>query len=384
MNCLLLQVLEKPELAVQLSLKEWDMLIRQARSIDMLARLYVKLRVIDIGLKGLPEKPVRHLAWAYKVTCRHNHAIRNEVNGLVDSLASLGVPVVLLKGAAYVYGNLPPAEGRLFTDIDILLPEKVLPEVEQLLERHGWLSTHLDDYDQQYYRRWMHELPPLRHGQRGTELDVHHAILPKTAKVHPSSDLLLKDVVSVAPGNRLYRLSDNDIILHSATHLFFDGEMQHGLRDLEDIASLLDSFCVSQSDWQELLQRAQVLELSYPLFYALHYCHKWFNTDIPVSVLKQSEAVMGASRLRKSLMLWMFNRGLLPDHSSCYDRWTALARWVLYIRSHYLKMPAHLLIPHLLYKSFLAPFKKRLEERKRTKPATLDKLLEQGAEAKYR
>ncbi|WP_439136399.1 nucleotidyltransferase domain-containing protein, partial [Pseudomaricurvus sp.] len=270
MRCLLLSVLARPESAAQLSLEDWDLLIRQARSIDMLARLYVRLKAA-VELQVLPEKPLRHLLWAYKVTRRHRQAIRREVEGLAESLEFLGVRIVLLKGAAYSYGNLSPAEGRLFSDIDILLPESFLPAAETLLENEGWLSTHLDDYDQKYYRRWMHELPPLKHGQRETELDVHHAILPMTAKAHPSSELLLADSVRINTDWNLYRLSDFDLILHSATHLFFDGEMQHGLRDLEDIASLFRSFCDHSFDWQALLSRAQDLGLIYPLFYALHY-----------------------------------------------------------------------------------------------------------------
>lgn len=384
MNCLLLRVLTRPASATQLTFDEWDLLVRQARSIDMLARLYVKLREV-LELEILPEKPLKHLVWAYKVTQRHQNAIRREVEGLAEALEPLGEPIVLLKGAAYCYSSLPPSEGRLFSDIDILLPEAVLPAAESLLEGQGWLSTHLEEYDQKYYRRWMHELPPLKHGQRQTELDVHHAILPKTAKVRPSSPLLLSRVLVLEPDMNLFRLSNEDIILHSATHLFFDGEMQHGLRDLEDIACLCKSFCKQSADWEALLYRAQALELTFPLFYAMHYCNKWFEIDIPTEVLQQSKSMLGASCVRRAFMLWLFDRGLLPDHSSCYDRWTGFARWVLYIRSHYLKMPAHLLVPHLLYKSFWVPFKKRLDERKKTEPATLDKLLEKGAaEAKSR
>ncbi|WP_439136270.1 hypothetical protein, partial [Pseudomaricurvus sp.] len=111
----------------------------------------------------------------------------------------------------------------------------------------------------------------------------------------------------------------------------------------------------------------------------LYYCNKWFDVEIPDDILKQSGAIIKASRTRRSIMLWMFDRGLLPDHPSCYDRWTGFARWILYLRSHYLKMPAHLLVPHLLYKSFWGPFKKRLQERKKSEPATLDKLLEEAA-----
>ena len=54
----------------------------------------------------------------------------------------------------------------------------------------GWATTHHDPYDQRYYRRWMHELPPMLHIRRMTLLDVHHAIVPATADLKPSSEAL--------------------------------------------------------------------------------------------------------------------------------------------------------------------------------------------------
>lgn len=379
-NPLLLQILIRPEQAVDLTLADWDLLVRQGRSIDMLARLYVKLRDADLSDK-LPVQPFRHLRWAYQVTQSHRLAIRRELEGLEHALASLDTPVVVLKGAAYSYGDMAPADGRLFSDIDILLPEHLLPKAENLLQKQGWLSTHLDEYDQKYYRRWMHELPPMMHGQRQTELDVHHAILPKTATVRPCSELLLADIVRFNPQHNLYRLGDIDLILHSACHLFFDGEMQHGLRDLEDIDGLLRCCCQSEADWLMLLDRGRQLELTQPLYYALHYCSRWFGTPVPDGVLQAADRLTGASRVRRLFIIGLFDRGLLPDHVSCRSRWTGLARWLLYVRSHYLKMPLHLLLPHLLHKAFWGPLQQRWRERTKPAPSTLDKLLEAGREA---
>ncbi len=50
-------------------------------------------------------------------------------------------------------------------------------------------------------------------------------------------------------------------------------------------------------------------------------------------------------------MDFLFLRALMPDHESCNDRWTGFARWLLFIRSHWLKMSWYQLIPHLLRKS---------------------------------
>ena len=50
---------------------------------------------------------------------------------------------------------------------------------------HGWLRMKIDPYDDRYYRVWMHEIPPLRHRERKTEIDLHHTILPRTSRLKP-------------------------------------------------------------------------------------------------------------------------------------------------------------------------------------------------------
>ncbi len=89
----------------------------------------------------------------------------------------------MLKGAAYLVADLPSSAGRLFSDVDILVPKPRLPEVESHLTMHGWMTTHHSGYDQRYYRERMHELPPMEHVHRGTTIDVHHTILPETRGV---------------------------------------------------------------------------------------------------------------------------------------------------------------------------------------------------------
>jgi hypothetical protein len=46
---------------------------------------------------------------------------------------------------------------------------------------------------------------------------------------------------------------------------------------------------------------------------------------------------------------------LLPPHPDYPPRARALACWLLYVRSHWLRMPPWLLIRHLLHKAFLSP-----------------------------
>ena len=105
--------------------------------------------------------------------------------------------VVLLKGAAYIALGLPLAEGRRIADIDILTEKQNLRAAERELIFYGWAKTKTDDYDQRYYREWMHEIPPLQHRQRGTVVDVHHNILPPILKRAPA--LLRRQSLRTSP-----------------------------------------------------------------------------------------------------------------------------------------------------------------------------------------
>jgi hypothetical protein len=139
--------------------------------------------------------------------------------------------------------------------------------------------------------------------------------------------------------------------LHSATHLFHDGELEHGLRDLVDLDSLMREFEKNQNFWSDLTERAKELELVRPLYYALRYTARMLATPVPGEAL-QAANIGKPVLLVRSLMDALFSRALTPDHPSCDSRFTGLARWLLYVRSHYLRMPLHLLIPHLIRKAF--------------------------------
>ena len=73
--------------------------------------------------------------------------------------------------------------------------------VEAALIDAGWERVkEADGYDDVYYRRWMHELPPLIHRTRDRMIDVHHTILPLTARPTPDAAALIAD--SVDAGER--------------------------------------------------------------------------------------------------------------------------------------------------------------------------------------
>jgi hypothetical protein len=218
-----------------------------------------------------------------------------------------------------------------------------LDRVETGLEDAGWRRIKLDSYDQRYYRTWMHELPPLCHGERGTIVDVHHTILPLTARLKPDPAKLWAEAKRLN-GSRLLVLAPSDMVLHSAAHLFHDGDLYRSLRDLVDINGLLGGFGRQPGFWSDLVARARALDLGRPLFYALRYARCLLATAVPDEVMTAAVA-HAPPRPVLSLMDRLAPRALIPRPSEKIE--DALGSWLLYMRSHWLRMPAWLLLPHL-------------------------------------
>ena len=349
---LIVQALRQPDKSVYLDLTDWDLLIRQARQANLLARLHALLDERGL-LDRVPQQPLAHLRWSYIVAERRTQAIRQEVILISRALTRTG-PFVLMKGTAYLMAGLPPARGRLFSDIDLMVAKENLNQVEADLMLHGWATTHHDAYDQRYYRTWMHELPPMMHTKRLSVIDVHHAILPETAFLHPDSQKLLQAALFIDGYPGLKILAPVDMVLHSATHLFHEAEFDKGLRDLADIDSLLRHFSTLPAFWETLVRRAGELDLIRPLFYALRYTALLLHTPIPDKAI-QTVRAGSPNRILLAVMDALFTRGILPDHPSCSDWLTGTARFLLFLRGTWLRMPPFLLMRHLFHKAFLSP-----------------------------
>ena len=339
------------ERPVALSQRQWEVLLSQSRRSRLLARLAWRYR--ERGwLEQVPPGPRQHLLGALRVVGRQRDEVLWEIDRLRAALQHLRVPVVLLKGAAYIAADLPPWRGRLFADVDIMVPRSSLAVVESSLMAAGWIAEKLDPYDERYYRDWMHELPPLQHVQRHTQLDVHHTITPPTSRFPIDGAALIARAVPLAPGSPLHVLAPEDLVLHSAVHLMQEGEFSGGLRDLLDIHDLLAHFGQEPAFWPALVDRASSLGVGVPLSHVLHHVERLFGTRPPAELGPALKALRPAA-LPRAAMNVLLGRALQPDHPAC-DSWlTRRARFALYVRSHHLRMPWYQIGPHLVRKVWM-------------------------------
>lgn len=315
---LLVDVLRDPAMAGRIDADQWTMLICAARAERLIGTLAHRLE-----RQAVPDAVAVQLADARAEAAREKAQALWEADRMAHALRDVDVPVVLLKGTAYVAGELKAGEGRFIGDLDILVPRDALPVVEAALLSAGWEWVKSDPYDDAYYRQWMHELPPMIHRMRDRMIDVHHNILPLTARPRPDAGAMIAARVAVAGGYHV--LCPADRICHAAAHMLADGDLSGGLRNLWDIHCLLGEV----DDRATVMARAKLHQLD----------------GAVARAMRLADALYGAGG-RLTVTDRLFVRRLLSRDGWGRDA-RKLAGWAFYVRSHWLRMPPLMLARHL-------------------------------------
>jgi len=346
-----LAALRSPHSVLDWSLEQWDHRVRLARRMRLLGRLAES--VLGAGLaERLPEPAANALLGAARLARARSQMLlwcRDEV---AHALEGLDAPIVLLKGAAYMAQALPNASGRLPSDLDILVPARALSQARERLLEAGWTEVELDEHDQQYYREWSHELPPMRHSMHAIELDVHHNILPPVARDHVDAGVLLEAAVplQMASGAPWWVLSKEDQVLHCAAHLFHDSEHRDRLRDLIDLEVLLSAHAQGEVGFgARLVARARHLELEDALMLGATLLRDGLCVVLDPAL--DEAARQALSRRRLAFLANRFAVVLAPRGPDDDPAWPArLAESLLLVRYHWRRMPLPVLVKHAWHK----------------------------------
>lgn len=339
---LLIQLYQQPELALQYSDLQWQSIILVLRHQQLLPR-YAK-RIQNAGLfSQIPTYARHHFTNALILAERQRQQIVFEAMKLSPDIRKRSNYAVYLKGAAYVLADHPVGDGRICSDIDILVNKSALQSIEQDLCFEGWFSEEINDYDDKYYREWAHEIPPLQHHVRGTVIDVHHNIVPLVSGKAPDVDILIAQISETQAGHQV--LSPEAMTLHSAVHLFFNEDFKNGFRDLLDLHILMGNG--SEQYWKALLSLASDSGFELELFLACRYTQHFWDTPIPCDVDKKLSLKFPNDC---KLSDFIFERVLLPRHPLCSPDYPDLAEFLAWCRGHHKKMPMRVLMYHFSVK----------------------------------
>lgn len=345
---LILMALKAPAALRDLPEADWGPLLFEARATGLLGRLACDVRAAGVW-DGLSPGVQDHLVSGMRGAELSATQLSWELDRLRRVFWQTDQKLMLLKGAAYLAAGLPWAEGRLSSDIDVLVARGDLEKVEATLIAAGWQPAKTDDYDQHYYRQWMHELPPLRHPDRQTVIDVHHTILPPTGRVKLEGATLLEKAQAL--DDRFLLPAEVDMVLHSAVHLFQDGEIRGGVRDLVDQTDMIRHWGGKPAFWDVLIDRAEELGLPRALYYSLRYASRLLDAPVPDKVRARMAPFAPAAPVR-ALMDTLVRRAIAPAYMFAPRPGEGLAGSLLYLRSHWLKMPPLMLARHLATKAW--------------------------------
>jgi hypothetical protein len=346
---LLIQAVLDPRVMLKLDLRSWERLLSCARRNAVLAYLAQRSEAAGV-LEEFPPAPRDALRAARAAAARLAQLAIWEVDRVARVLFRTGIPLIALKGAAYLLRGMPHAATRLLTDVDIMVPRERIDQAESELLAAGWQNTKLDAYDQRYYRRWSHELPPLHYPGRVLGIDVHHTICPPVSRIRPDPAALWASA-ETSHYRDVKLLSPSDSVLHAAVHLFFDSDLDGRFRDLIDLHELLSALGSRPGFWTGLLARAREQGLGRPLYYAVATLQSVLGTPIPPEPRGEVERFRPAAAV-DGWMKQTLATLLTPVDPEPWPPAHRLSLWLMFVRSHWLRMPPHLLLPHLLRKSW--------------------------------
>lgn len=312
----------------------------EARRTGLLGRLSSSLEPIETTV---PVRLRSHVSSSIVEVAAFQRDVLKELDHIERALAGLGTPVLLLKGACYVRLGLKAAKGRVFSDVDILVSKNMVGHAEAALMLGGWQTGDIDQYDQRYYREWSHEVPPMTNRRRGTTIDLHHALAMPTCRIPIDSNKMVKDAVPIDPSGFWWRLSDEDMLLHAASHLMLNSEFDRGLRDLWDIDLLFREFVGnSESFTSGLIERATDVGLEKIVKQALFLSWSFFGTPVPNWVIHEQDG----------MFLRLVGSAASTRHLDTKPSWQRVADVLLSYREMYMRLPNRLLVIHVAHKIF--------------------------------
>lgn len=339
----LIRYLHAPAAADAFSAEEWSLMLSEARQLGLLAR--IAHGADGCSLAGnFPPRQQEHLRAAMIHSAAFRRDVLRELQFIRNALVRVKSPILLLKGASYVALGLPVANGRIFSDIDLLVAIEQIRFVESELMLGGWITGELDSYDDRYYRQWSHEIPPMTHTHRGTTIDLHHSLVMPTCRVAVDSMRMINEAVPIGGSDLFWRLRDEDMLLHAAAHLLLNGEFDRGLRDLWDIDLLFRHFSATSPEFpKKLMVRSTEVGLETILRQALFLSRRFFATPV-------DERWVGEE---STLFVRLVEKAVSSRHPETRSSGQAMADWLLMIRELSLRFPPKLLLIHLLHKMWV-------------------------------
>jgi hypothetical protein len=263
----------------------WRQVFQLAQSNAVAPLVYAAVEELDLAL---PQRSRETLEQAYYTSAAMNARLLSELECVLKHLATLNVPLIVLKGGVLsetVYGNLAL---RPMGDLDILVPQDRVIETADLVAPLGYqATTSPPGHSFSYQARFNGEISLLRGSEAsGLMLDVHWHLLAHQWLHHATKvdvDALWQDARQLKLGSLCLRqLGPEDNLVHVCLHAAF-GNTYAYLLNLVDLDRLVRT--QTSLDWDRFLERVQGFQVRVPVYFGLRFSAELLDTPIPQLVL---------------------------------------------------------------------------------------------------
>lgn len=233
--------------------------------------VYYHLKKLSL-LDSIPARINRKLENHFLSNTGYNILHLENLAQLIKRLKEKRIPVIILKGAALCDTVYPHVGIRAFCDLDILVPQKNLPEMIAVLKHLGYSIS---------FTQARHHFTAFRRSNRSLPLEVHWDLVNPASPFqkyafHLSLNKIWQDAVPLQiRGIEALWLSPEHQLIYLSIHMLKEGYANP--KWLLDIYYLL-KFFEGRMDWQKLLHECREFQANRPVYYALSTVERLFHS----------------------------------------------------------------------------------------------------------
>lgn len=267
-------------------IRDWETLVSQAKRQGVAPLVYWNLSQAG-KLSHIPETARKALRAEYAMTLFTNQQLFSQLETLSRHFKAAGIPIVALKGACFALTLYPDIGLRPMSDLDVLVPEALLPKAIKIATELGYKDL----------------LPEVYPGIRsilkqevelflnGSRLELHNNLLVDTSFTFsaptewfwkqatlPNSDLQARfeGLQILSPEANILYLAAHTVLKHSPRRAI--------LRQFYDLDQVIRQHAKTL-DWAMMLKQAKTFEWSSALFEAFSTIKEYFTTPVPEDVM---------------------------------------------------------------------------------------------------
>lgn len=289
---------------------DWQQVIVEAQRHGVAPFLWYTLYTA-LDCPQLPQGIQETLRANYYIAATHFMRRQHELKEVLQTLASAGVPVVLLKGTAVAYSVYPNPVLRTMGDVDLWIPHAQLVPARQALHAIGYTVRSQEDHRPQALKDALTGETQMKRDRPGAgSVELHWNVYPGEWLRHTTCIDEAKIWARSVPieGMNMRRPAAEDLVLHASVHLAVNHQMSDGvMRTMLDIALARRTW---EIDWEALAHRAKEWKVATAVWLVLSLVSEFFGDPEARLPLR----TIAPSRFRQRALRW-FVPGIPPSGS---------------------------------------------------------------------